>query len=231
MSFGANSPLTAAASGSVLLPLSSLTLGSPTTAGSSSDLIAYSVSGPLQLGGGNSLRQPVASLPAATESQGAFLVGASLMYQAVDLADVIVGQDLWRYDYALEGTGLLAGQGLTIFFDYQNYASLQSPPPGVAGWDILAVQPDTLLSSAGFFDALALGNVGNLSGVTFSIEFVWLGQGVPGAQPFSFYDSTNGFAQIAGGQTSAVPEPAAIWLGMAGLGAWFAFARVRARVQ
>ena len=120
---------------------------------------------------------------------------------------------------------MLAGQGLTIFFDYTKYTLLQNPPPPAAGWDILSVQPDTLLSSAGFFDAQALSGFANLSGVTFSINFIWLGSGTPGGQPFTYYDTN--FSTISGGQTSAVPEPSVAWLGFAGLAAWAGFARVR----
>ncbi len=216
-SFYSGALLSASSSGTVLLS------GMRPLASSSGGLTS------LQIGSGASLRRPVSSASLGTESQGSFIVGASLMFQAVDLADVVVGQDLWEYDYALSGTGLLSGQGLTIFFDYQNYKLLQNPPPPVAGWDLLSVQPDTLLTSAGFFDALSSNNVANLSGVNFSIKFVWMGTGTPGAQPFYFYDSTNIGTPIFSGQTSSVPEPSVVLLGLCGLAAWAGVVRARSK--
>ena len=73
-------------------------------------------------------------------------------------------------------------------------------------WDVLTLQPDLALNSNGLYDALAL-RAGPSVADPFVVKVVWLGAGMPGAQPFTIHDAS--FGTIATGQTSQVPEPAA----------------------
>ncbi len=126
-----------------------------------------------------------------------------------------------------------AGQGFDIFFDPTLYRLLQDPPPAVnAGWDVLVLQPDPLLPDAGRYDALAVVNGPSLSDL-FTLNFVWLGTGTPGAQPFEVFDAS--FHVIASGQTSPagqpspVPEPATLTLVAVGVGVLATRARLRVK--
>jgi hypothetical protein len=151
----------------------------------------------------------------------------TVFFEVTDLPDALPGEDLYRYEYSLSDFPFPAGHGFSILFDPALYASLESPPPPVGpDWDILSIQPDPGLPDDGLYDALALVDTpATLSG--FTIEFVWLGNGGPGSQPFLIYDST--FETIDSGQTRprlvAVPEPPALGLILLSLFAPFLFAR------
>jgi hypothetical protein len=132
-----------------------------------------------------------------------------IQFQAIDLADTTVGQDLWRFQYSLGGFDFQAGQGFSIFFDPQLYTDLQNPQPDPSPiWSAIVVQPDVILQQPGYFDSQALVNSPSLAGI-FQVDCVWLGQGIPGPQLFSIYDVN--FSTISGGSTvTAVPEPRAL---------------------
>ena len=134
---------------------------------------------------------------------------AFVTYAATDVADTLPGQDLWEYAYTVGLADFSAGEGFTVSFDRHLYALLQSPPPFVnANWDPLTIQPDLALNSNGFYDALALRDNPSLAD-PFKVQFVWLGSGQPGSQPFTIYDRQ--FQVIAQGST--VPEPSTLLIG------------------
>jgi hypothetical protein len=146
---------------------------------------------------------------------------AVISFEAVDLADVFAGEDLWSYRYFLSGNPLAADQGLAIFFDHGLYSSLRAPA-GPAGWDVLLLQPDLALPSDGVFDALNLGD--GLAAAPFSVEFIWHGIGSgPGAQSFEVYAlDPHGFytplesATTIAAAPAAVPQPATLLIVAAG---------------
>jgi hypothetical protein len=142
----------------------------------------------------------------------------TISFQVTDMPDLVPGEDQYRYEYSLSDFPHPAGYGFSIVFDRTLYAWLESPPPSVGpDWDVLSIQPDLALPDDGFFDSLALVDTpATLAG--FTIEFVWLGGGVPGSQPFVIYDSA--FATIESGRTeraAAVPETPALGLILLGL--------------
>ncbi len=128
----------------------------------------------------------------------------TIFFEVTNLPDPLPGEDLYRYTYSLSDFPFPAGHGFSVVFENLLYASLESPPPPVGSdWDVLSIQPDPALPDDGLFDALALVDApATLTG--FTIEFVWLGGGVPGSQPFVIYDSA--FATIESGRTVAVPD-------------------------
>lgn len=130
----------------------------------------------------------------------------SLFFQASDQPDTTPGQDLWRYSFSFSGFNFQAGQGFSIFFDPLSIPALQATPPPVGpDWSILSIQPDLILRQPGYYDALALRNNPSL-GSPFTVDFVWQGQGTPGAQPWTIYNTD--FSTLFAGQTVVVPEPA-----------------------
>ena len=146
--------------------------------------------------------------PASFTGPSPALLAATILYTATDVADLVPGQDLWEYRYVVSGLTLTAGQGFTIFFAPNLYTLLETPPPFVnADWDALTVQPDVLLNSAGYYDALALRTNPSFAD-PFKLRFVWLGTGTPGAQPFTVYDTD--FSTISQGQTTTIPEPSGL---------------------
>lgn len=153
-----------------------------------------------------------------------------IFVNTTDLPDTVVGQDLWRYTYSLIGFNFQAGQGFSVFFNYQLYTNLSNPQPAASpDWNAIAVQPDLILNQDGYYDALASINAPSLAG-TFSVDVIWLGQGLPGtSQPFYTYDVN--FQPLITGVTTegAVPEPGSIFLSFLGAGVLWAGARKRFR--
>ncbi len=135
----------------------------------------------------------------------------NIVYEATDLADTSVGQDLWKYTYTVSDYSFIANNGFSIFFDHQLYSNLEDPAPLVnADWNILVLQPDDLLPDDGKYDALSLTNGASLVD-QFVVSYLWSGNGTPGAQSYEIYD--NSFNVVASGitqSTQPVPEPATI---------------------
>jgi len=155
---------------------------------------------------------------------------ATIFYQATDLADVVVGQDLWEYTYTVTGITFSQDQGFSILASDSLYRDLAIPVPPNSDWDATVFQPDPVLTSPGAYDALALVSAPSLAG-PFVVDFVWLGgANRPGSQPFEIYalSGEGELTVIDEGRTIpfGVPEPASALL--VGVGV-LAAARVRRR--
>lgn len=157
--------------------------------------------------------------------------GQAILFQAIDLTDVVEGSDLWRYEYRVSGYEFLADTGFAVYFDPASYSDLQSPPPFVnSDWDVLVVQPDLAIPDRGFYDALSirLGPGGASVADPFVIDFVWRGIGQPDSQDFEIYSLIPEYQVVASGTTAAVPEPA-VAVAMAALVLGWALAGGRGR--
>ena len=124
----------------------------------------------------------------------------------------------WRYDYTITNIGLPATfDELTVYFDVSQYTLLANAS-APSGWDPIVVQPDAVIPSNGFYDALSLaGAPGDATLSGFSVSFAYLGSGTPGAQLFELIDSSD-FSLVQSGTTQlqgpviAVPEPSTLSL-------------------
>jgi hypothetical protein len=137
---------------------------------------------------------------------------------------VSLGGNVYRYVYSITNNGSVGGgapvQLFDVLFDTSLYRepSLQIVTPSSlqAQWseELLASLPGVPAA----YDALALRG-GILAGSTvsgFSVQFTWLGSGVPGSQPFQVFDPVT-FQLLQTGQTvgsSAVGAPAASTLSL-----------------
>ena len=100
----------------------------------------------------------------------------------------------------------MAGHRRDVSLQNREGYALHNPQPSLSPlWSVLAVQPDVILNQPGFFDSQALVNSPSLADI-FKVDFVWLGQGPPGLQPFTIYDVN--FSSLSSGST-VVPEPQA----------------------
>ena len=147
----------------------------------------------------------------------------TIQFVATDLVDVNPGENLWQYDYTVSGHNFLQGEFFDIFFDPSLYSTLTAGPAPNADWDVAVLQQPNPANlppfDTGIFDSFALINGASLTGV-FSVSFIFLGSGVPGAQPFQIFDADLPPNLVNAGLTSppaAVPEPSTAILFFTGL--------------
>lgn len=146
-----------------------------------------------------------------------------------------LGNDQWRYDYAVTNDSLVGGLSwFTVYFAADLYdqlcgGSFDTPcgiaPTAAPGWDPIVIHADPLLPDPGFFDVstsgpgIALGET--LGG--FSVSFHWQGGGTPGSQPFDFIvPGDEALSIVESGFTTpapvtSVPEPGSLSLLAIGL--------------
>jgi hypothetical protein len=130
----------------------------------------------------------------------AFLQAA---HSQVSFSTTDISGNTWQYDYTITNNTAINPIGeLTVFYALGQYSNLMvESSPG--NWSSIVSQPDPGLPADGFFDAQALDN-GLASGTSqggFAVQFTWLGQGTPGAQPFDIVDP-NTFTTLASGYTT-----------------------------
>ena len=150
-----------------------------------------------------------------------FSFASTIKYQAIDLTDTGTG-DLWQYHYQISDRIFQVNDGFNVLFAPTLYKGLDNNSISPNGdWDVISLQPDPFLPDPGRLDGLALVNSASLSDM-FTINFIWLGAGKPGSQPFEIYSlASNGNigAILETGQTSTsvVPVPGALVLFVSGL--------------
>lgn len=131
-------------------------------------------------------------------------------YTATDVIDSVPGEDRWQYEYSIHGPVSLF-EVIEIVFGPLLYADLavSNPSAGVYVDTFFGViQPDPFVGP-GFGDGLVdielQGGIAPGSSETVTVEFIWLGTGIPGSQDFLEF-GTNEIGQTAPA-VSAVPEP------------------------
>jgi hypothetical protein len=143
----------------------------------------------------------------------------AITFTAVDVADTVPGQDLWQYRYTVNGS-FAAFDGFNLEFDAGLYTLLQDPAPAPNGdWSVL-ISPDFGLGVSRIYAATALTPSPSLTD-QFTLDFVWLGTGAPGSQPFEVFDGNFNIVEV--GRTNVprgdtpVPAPATLVLVASGL--------------
>jgi len=129
-----------------------------------------------------------------------------------------LGGSSFQYDYWIynDDAGFPV-QLFDIYFDPTLYLesslTATTPPPLSTQWDQMFLHSVPPLGAA--YDALA--NAGGIAEGSFvygfEVQFTWLGQGLPGPQPFEIYDSDR-FELLQSGTTQG-PEPS--FFGLVGL--------------
>src|SRR5262245_14364951 len=104
------------------------------------------------------IRRLAASLfVAAGFSVAAASHAVTITFEATDLPDVVVGEDLCGSAYTVTGS-FAAFEGFNLLFRPDLYGQLQDPPPAPnADWSVLILdQPNPVLPADGIYRALAL---------------------------------------------------------------------------
>lgn len=125
------------------------------------------------------------------------------------------GQTGNRYTYYLTDITLLSGQELNIRFDPALFGSLSNATAS-PGFSVMLFQPNQPPGAFGDLSALSTMNQTS-STASFSLEFLYLGQGLPGPQPYFInqFNVNGGFTTLESGLTSPaspVPEPGTLAL-------------------
>lgn len=150
------------------------------------------------------------------------LLATNLFAERIEFQVTNIGQNEYRYTYFVSDFEFGIDQELDIRFDPTLYDALSN---GVAGSDfaVLLLQPNNPPGSFGDYSALALVDKPSLT-VPFSVDFIFLGSGQPGAQPFLInqFDANGTFVStLESGSTTpleaAIPEPSGFLLTGAGL--------------
>jgi hypothetical protein len=129
----------------------------------------------------------------------------------------------WAYSYAVNtDANDITVEAFSVYFNPTDYENLSNPSAPM-GWDPLIAPPNPYIPDDGYYDvASTVGGIepGNWLG-GFSVEFDYLGLGVPGAQHFDILDLTTLTVLDSGttqpSDTQVVPVPSAILLFVAGL--------------
>ena len=159
-------------------------------------------------------------LAAALSVAGSVSAATIIQYTVTQLPGVAK----YRYNYSVSGITFQANQDFDIQFPAALYSSLIN---GVAGSDFTlnVFDANNPPGVDGDYSALAKVNNPSLAG-PFSVDFMFLGSGRPGAQNFTIdqFDANGNFVQtissgttVLGGGGSNVPEPGGVTLSLLGL--------------
>jgi hypothetical protein len=150
------------------------------------------------------------AISAATASWAA----PSVTYLASDLPDVVVGEDLWSFDYTITGP-LASFESINLLFSPAKYGAnmmVISNDPTLSP----LITPPTLAPEAdGVLSVTALDMVPTNGSAHLKIQFVWTSNGMPGPQPFEVLDDQFNVTSV--GMTTPVPEMSPATLLLAGL--------------
>lgn len=149
-------------------------------------------------------------LPFRAAILSAFFCGAaqavSLSATAVDLPDVVVGQDLWQLDYSLGGP-LAAFNGVNLVFPFADFADLSvvtAPASDVAS----ALSPtDAPSSTDGLLTLTAQTDLTSAYATSFSVSFTKLTSNGFGPQSFEVFDDSFNVIESGTFAVTPVPEP------------------------
>jgi hypothetical protein len=146
------------------------------------------------------------------------LGAASAQAATINYSLNALGGNRYSYDYILTSSPMMEIEAFTIYFPFDEYANL-APGNLPPGWLAFLMQPDPAAYMSGYFSAESM-NGPIPAGVPtggFSIEFDWLGTGLPGPQGYEVSDSIP-WGNVWIGGTVQVPEPGTLALSLLLLG-------------
>lgn len=147
------------------------------------------------------------------------LSAATVQFGVTPLGSSGPGQ--YRYQYTVSNVSLAANQELAIYFDPLLFSNLTlTNSVMLSGFDLEVFQPNNPPGAVGEYSAYALVDHPSLAG-PFTVDFNYLGVGIPGPQSFAINQYTSGgqFQSIVNTGitqpigTSPVPEPSSFSLG------------------
>jgi hypothetical protein len=123
-----------------------------------------------------------------------------------------LGGNNYRYIYDMTQAQITANQEIQIRFNASLYNTL-SNATAPAPFSASVFQPNNPPNAPGDYLVFTTQNNPSMAG-TFSVDFEWLGGGLPGAQPFFInqFDGGGSFLSVieSGTTQNAVPEPATL---------------------
>ncbi len=147
----------------------------------------------------------------------------TLSATAVDLPDVVAGEDLWQLDYSLVGP-LAAFNGVNLIFPFADFSGLAVVTEPAA--DLLsALSPtDAPSSTDGLLALQAQSDLDSAYATSFSVSFTKLSGNALGPQSFEVFDDgfnivDSGTLTVTIGPPSPVPEPSNVALFVLGAAA------------
>jgi len=135
----------------------------------------------------------------------------------------VLDTNRYRSSYTVINDGSLGAgiEGFDLFFDpglyLESSLSIVTPVPPATDWDELILGSGVLVPAV--YDAIALAG-GIPDGAIqsgFAVEFVWVGSGMPGPQPFQIFDPDT-LTVLDSGVTTPIPEPGTLALMAIGVG-------------
>ena len=150
----------------------------------------------------------------------------SVNFAVTDLPDVVIGEDLWSYDYTITGP-LASFETVNLLFSSLSYGGYILVNSSDASLSPLVTVPIIAPATDGLVAVTAIDPVATNGSALLSVHFVWTAAGAPGSQPFEVLDDQ--FNVVSTGMTSAVPEASTAALLAAGLLAMTPLMRRRVR--
>jgi hypothetical protein len=137
-----------------------------------------------------------------------------ITFVATNIVDVTPGLDLWQYNYLISGP-LAEFESANLLFASTGYSGIYVISSD-ASLSPVVTDPGAALKIDGMVTATATPAIAAGTSAALSVQFVWLGTGAPGAQPYELLnDSFN--VTSTGVTVSAVPEASSALLMLAGL--------------
>jgi hypothetical protein len=127
---------------------------------------------------------------------------ADMRFTLIDLPDADGAPDTMQYVYEFTDA-FTAGAGFNLIYSPARYAAVQLTVPLDDTWFPSIVQPDAAAPLDGLLSYMTLSD-STAGPMTFTVTFTNVGTGLPGAQPYEFFDDS--FNIVASGQTVPVPE-------------------------
>lgn len=159
----------------------------------------------------------MATLTAALTLASTAWAAPGVTFLATDLADTTAGEDLWVFDYAITGP-LVEFESVNLLFASRDF----SPALAVLTSDIsistTVTAPVASPAADGQVLATAMVPLPGNAFAAMSVQFVWTGAGLPGAQSFEVLDDQ--FNVLSTGTTmmaAAVPEASTVAMLFAGM--------------